>query len=315
MLTGESMTFRRGLRLCKSGNHDLHTEERVSVMGATVFDRKRLARLLEELAVLSGMGVSFWHPEKNLCIVTTSNVPSPFCEFLQRKQAMRTACSECEHRALALCKSDYKTHYFTCHAGLTECISPVVYNGILLGFIMTGQIISPEDNHKSFEISRDWFESNGFDYEEVRNLYIDLPVVSIERQSALIHMIEALASFVYIEGMVQRIEFPILHRLDDYISAHINEQISLDSVAESLHVSKSTICHMLKSERNTTLTKLVNQRRIERVCLDLKEGKSITVAAAAAGFSSASYCSRVFLNIMGIRPETYLRDMQIKVDS
>ena len=284
-------------------------------MGATVFDRKRLARLLEELSVLSGMGVSFWHPEKNLCIVTTSNVPSPFCEFLQRKQAMRAACNKCEQQALAQCKRDYKTHYFTCHAGLTECISPVAYNGILLGFIMTGQIVTLGDNHKSFEMSRAWFESNGFDYEEVRNLYIDLPVVSIERQSALIHMIEALASFVHIEGMVQRIEFPILRRLDDYINAHIHEQITLDSVAEALHVSKSTICHLLKSERNTTLTKHVNQRRIEQVCLDLKDGKSITVAATSAGFSSASYCSRVFLRVMGIRPEAYRRDMQIKVDS
>lgn len=283
-------------------------------MSTTVFDRKKLANLLEELSILSGMGVSFWHPEKPLCIITTSNVPSPFCAHLQKSSVMKDACSQCEKQALIHSKSDYKTHYFTCHAGLTECISPVIYQESLLGFIMIGQIISTADNYQTIEKRRLWFENNGFDFEEVKKLYFALPIIPAERQLALLHMIEALASFVHIEGIVQKIEFPIMKRLENFIDEHLQEPISLSTVADSLRVSKSTICHMLQSERKTTLTKLINQKRTERVCQELKNGKTVVAAAAAAGFSSASYCSRVFLNIMGQRPEDYRRNALLKMD-
>ena len=125
-------------------------------MGTAVFDRKKLQSLLENLAVLSGMGVSFWHPEQDVCLAATSNVPSAYCARLQTSQAMSAECKKCEQLALRIARRDLKTQYFTCHAGLKECISHVIYNGEVLGFVMIGQVLFTEDNGTNIDPIREW---------------------------------------------------------------------------------------------------------------------------------------------------------------
>lgn len=271
-------------------------------MGTAVFDRVKLAKLLEDLAMLSGMGVTFWHPEQDFCLIETSNIPSPYCGRLRKSPAMVEKCTQCEREALKAAKADLKPHYFTCHAGLHECISPVVYNGEILGFVMIGQIRFLASRIENIECVRGWIEQNGFDFNEIRQLYLNLPQVSRYKQQALLHMIEALSSFVHIEGLVRRIEFPLITRIEEFIDHHLAEHITLDDVALALNVSKSTICHTIQTEKGTTLTKIINKKRIDKVRAAIEAGASVTSAAYAAGFSSASYCSRVYLQITGARP-------------
>ena len=273
-------------------------------MGTTVFDRKKRQSLLENLAVLSGMGVSFWHPEQDVCLATTSNVPSAYCARLQTSQAMSAECKKCEQLALRIARRGLKTQYFTCHVGLKECISPVIYNGEVLGFVMIGQVLFTEDNETNIDPIREWIEENGFNFNEIRSLYLLLPRIGHEKQQALLKMISALASLVHIEGIVRRIELPLIARIEKYVDEHLNEPISLDDVVEALSVSRSTICHTLRTEKNCTFVKLVNQKRVDVVRKAITSGKTVAEAAEMAGFSSVSYCSRVFLQVTGSRPST-----------
>lgn len=278
-------------------------------MGTAVFDRKKLQSLLENLAVLSGMGVSFWHPEQDVCLATTSNVPSAYCARLQTSQAMSAECKKCEQLALRITRRGLKTQYFTCHAGLKECISPVIYNGEVLGFVMIGQVLFTEDNGTNIDPIREWIEENGFNFNEIRSLYLLLPRIGHEKQQALLKMISALASLVHIEGIVRRIELPLIARIEKYVDEHLNEPISLDDVVEALSVSRSTICHTLRTEKNCTFVKLVNQKRVDVVRKAIASGKTVAEAAEMAGFSSVSYCSRVFLQVTGSRPSTNSRNI------
>lgn len=277
-------------------------------MGTAVFDRKKLQSLLENLAVLSGMGVSFWHPEQDVCLAATSNVPSAYCARLQTSQAMSAECKKCEQLALRIARRDLKTQYFTCHAGLKECVSPVIYNGEVLGFVMIGQVLFTEDKWNEYPI-REWIDENGFNFNEIRSLYLLLPRIGHEKQQALLKMISALASLVHIEGIVRRIELPLIARIEKYVDEHLNEPISLDDVVEALSVSRSTICHTLRTEKNCTFVKMVNQKRVDVVRKAIASGKTVAEAAEMAGFSSVSYCSRVFLQVTGSRPSINSRNI------
>lgn len=278
-------------------------------MGTAVFDRKKLQSLLENLAVLSGMGVSFWHPEQDVCLTATSNVPSAYCARLQTSQAMSAECKKCEQLALRIARRDLKTQYFTCHAGLKECISPAIYNGEVLGFVMIGQVLFTEDNGTNIDPIREWIDENGFNFNEIRSLYLLLPRIGHEKQQALLKMISALASLVHIEGIVRRIELPLIARIEKYVDEHLNEPISLDDVVEALSVSRSTICHTLRTEKNCTFVKMVNQKRVDVVRKAIASGKTVAEAAEMAGFSSVSYCSRVFLQVTGSRPSINSRNI------
>ena len=222
---------------------------------------------------------------------------------------MSAECKKCEQLALRIARRDLKTQYFTCHAGLKECISPVIYNGEVLGFVMIGQVLFTEDNGTNIDPIREWIEENGFNFNEIRSLYLLLPRIGHEKQQALLKMISALASLVHIEGIVRRIELPLIARIEKYVDEHLNEPISLDDVVEALSVSRSTICHTLRTEKNCTFVKLVNQKRVDVVRKAIASGKTVAEAAEMAGFSSVSYCSRVFLQVTGSRPSINSRNI------
>ena len=222
---------------------------------------------------------------------------------------MSAECKKCEQLALRIARRDLKTQYFTCHAGLKECISPVIYNDEVLGFVMIGQVLFTEDSGTNIDLIREWIEENGFNFNEIRSLYLLLPRIGREKQQALLKMISALASLVHIEGIVRRIELPLIARIEKYVDEHLNEPILLDDVVEALSVSKSTICHTLRTEKNCTFVKLINQKRVDVVRKAIASGKTVAEAAEMAGFSSVSYCSRVFLQVTGSRPSINSRNI------
>ena len=173
---------------------------------------------------------------------------------------------------------------------------------------MIGQVLFTEDSGTNIDLVRDWIEENGFNFSEIRSLYLMLPRIAREKQQALLKMIGALASLVHIEGIVRRIDLPLTARIEKYIDEHLTEPITLADIAQALNVSRSTICHTLRAEKNSTLVKLVNRKRVEVVQQAINSGKTVAAAAELAGFSSVSYCSRVFLQITNRRPSNDNRD-------
>lgn len=175
--------------------------------------------------------------------------------------------------------------------------------------MMIGQVLFTEDNGTNIDPIREWIDENGFNFNEIRSLYLLLPRIGHEKQQALLKMISALASLVHIEGIVRRIELPLIARIEKYVDEHLNEPISLDDVVEALSVSRSTICHTLRTEKNCTFVKMVNQKRVDVVRKAIASGKTVAEAAEMAGFSSVSYCSRVFLQVTGSRPSINSRNI------
>lgn len=110
---------------------------------------------------------------------------------------------------------------------------------------MIGQVLFTEDSGTNIDLVRDWIEENGFNFSEIRSLYLMLPRIAREKQQALLKMIGALASLVHIEGIVRRIDLPLTARIEKYIDEHLTEPITLADIAQALNVSRSTICHTL----------------------------------------------------------------------
>jgi AraC-like DNA-binding protein len=274
-------------------------------MSNTVINLKRLTILLNDLQIMTGMGISFWHSEGVKCVAQTSNVPSRFCHALQKVPALRAECNQCETDALGAARSDLCIHTFCCHAGLDECVCPVAYNGKLLGYFMIGQVRIAGVNEMLPAGDRVW-RRMGLDEELMQRLYHELPVITRERYAAAMRMLETLTGFVYLEKVVRQVELPLIARLNIYIENNIARTLSLKELSREMGVSNSTICHTIRSEAGTTLTKLVNKKRVEKAVALLEEGIPLVEASRKVGFSSPSYCSRVFMQLMGIRPSTFL---------
>lgn len=85
-----------------------------------------------------------------------------------------------------------------------------------------------------------------------------------------------------------------------YIRNHYSEKITLDTLAENEHVSKSYLCRQFKQQHECTISYYINQVRIEQAHhLLIETNMNIEEIAYAVGFDSAKYFSQVFKKYSG----------------
>ncbi len=278
-------------------------------MSGVAIDYERLSVLLEDFVKLTGIRITFWRSDGKKCVSGTKDGDCAFCHRLQSVPALKQACQRYDSEALASAVAYRRSVELPCHAGLEECAYPVVHGDRLLGFFMIGQV-RIEDG-PPLALRRSLLESHGFDFEELDGLYRQIPIITREKRRAAIRMLDALAGFIYNEQLVRHVEMPLVEEFERYVKANLNGSLPLAEVCKALHVSPSTLSHTVKEKLEMTAVQYINRQRVESVRLSLMNGETISYAASRAGFSSASYCSRMFLRESGMRPEAY-REMMCK---
>jgi len=100
-----------------------------------------------------------------------------------------------------------------------------------------------------------------------------------------------------------------------YCTEHYTEVVTLDTMAQQLHLSKYYICHVFQQRMNIRFTEFLNNLRTNHACHMLKEGSAITDAAFSSGFASIRTFNRVFRDITGLSPREYAQQEHIKRES
>ncbi len=98
----------------------------------------------------------------------------------------------------------------------------------------------------------------------------------------------------------------------DYIREHFQEQISIDEVAHSAHLSVSRLSHIFKEQTGMTIIDYMTNMRIEYAKeLLISTNKNCTEICFEAGYNNQSYFTRTFKEISGMTPRQF-REMNRK---
>ena len=76
----------------------------------------------------NGVEIAFY-PQKHM----------PFCEYVTSVPDGCKLCNSSVEKAFQKCKLEKKRVIYTCDMGLVECASPIIHNGVVIGYIMLGQ--------------------------------------------------------------------------------------------------------------------------------------------------------------------------------
>lgn len=102
-----------------------------------------------------------------------------------------------------------------------------------------------------------------------------------------------------------------IRQIVEYIQANYTETISLDMLADQVHLCKSETCRMFKRYMNETIFSYLLRYRIERSLEYVKSNTySITEIAEKVGFESSGYFSGVFKKMIGITPLEYRKTIK-----
>ena len=276
-------------------------------MAGMSIDRQKLQELLRDFRTLTGICISFWYHGDEWSVIGDTVYVSPFCALLRQNETLRHDCEYCDARGLNHARETGEVCRLVCHAGLHEYTYPVQEAGRTLGYFMIGQVRLPDDGGGlSSEMVERW-RAVGMDVQEMQRLYHQLPVMTSEKMLSACHMLGALAKYVYIQGMIRRTEPPLCKKIMTYVRSNLARPMTLDSIAAALNVSRSTLCHTVRSEMNTSMIELIRRMRVEKVVSLLQDGWTLQAAALEAGFSSSSYCSRVFKQVLGAAPGAFAK--------
>ena len=96
------------------------------------------------------------------------------------------------------------------------------------------------------------------------------------------------------------------HRIKEilaYIREHFAEKITLDEIAEHLHLSTNECCRFFKKNMNCTLFEYITEYRLSK-SMELLENTDIPVGQIAyeSGFGSSSYFIEKFRKNVGMTP-------------
>lgn len=93
-----------------------------------------------------------------------------------------------------------------------------------------------------------------------------------------------------------------------FLEEHFKENISLCEVAEKANLTPQAFCRYFKNCTGKTFVSYLNELRIREACKLLGVGRHdcISMIAYDSGFNSITNFNRVFRNILGISPKTYI---------
>lgn len=108
-------------------------------------------------------------------------------------------------------------------------------------------------------------------------------------------------------GLLERaLENRIVSEVKACIDAHLTEKLTLDSIADRIHYSRSHIASQFRKSAGTTVAHYIAKRRLEEAEKFLRSEKyTISQIAELLNYSSVQYFSKCFKDEYGCSPSAY----------
>ena len=267
----------------------------------TELDIKGLERLLEDFYNLTEIKVCLYDLEENeLCFYPTKH--SKFCEILRTNKQMEKKCKDCDKLAFTRCKKTHSQYIYTCHAGLQECVSPIIYDNQVIGFIILGQV--KKTNAPNFcEISKNLPKDL---IGALKPIYEELPTISTHKLNSAFHILDVCAGYELIKKVIRSHNNAIDAQIKQYIYDNIAHSISVAQLCSKFHLSHCEVYHIFKEYFHCTPAEYIKKSRLNYACKLLTTTElPINKIALLCGIPDYNYFSKIFKSHYGISPSEY----------
>jgi len=133
------------------------------------------------------------------------------------------------------------------------------------------------------------------------------PRVAALTQLFAAHLVEKHTSTVA-QAPVHRGGLPIhqLRKVQDYVVAHLAEEISVDALAALVELSSSHFAHVFKEATGMTPLHFVTRQRVTHAQQLIREtSRSLIDVGLEVGYTSPSHFAQVFRRVVGVTPTEF----------
>lgn len=99
-------------------------------------------------------------------------------------------------------------------------------------------------------------------------------------------------------------------RTIDYLSTHLNQQVTIDDMANHVGMSRAVFHRRFKEATTMSPIQFVKSMRLNNAAMKIAEGKTVSEAAWGVGYQSSSQFSREFKRMYGLSPRDWSHSVQ-----
>ena len=237
---------------------------------------------------------------------------NPFRAMMAETNRTCAACLEIQQRAVEGAENGPAT--VTCFAGLSDTAVPIKMGEKTIGFLQTGQVAveeAPSEAQFSRITSQILAWGSQIDLQQLKEAYFHSKLISRSQYAGAIRLLEIFGQHLslvanQIAMREAESESPLVRRARAYIAGHHEDPVSLEEVANAMHVSTFYFCKMFKKATGLTFTDYLGRVRIEKAkALLLNPHLRVSEIAYMVGFQSLTHFNRVFRNLTGESPSHF----------
>lgn len=267
---------------------------------------EKLTDLIGDFYNLTGIKTCIYDADENeICFYPQKY--STFCSALRKNKKMEEQCIDCDKKAFKKCRTTYEQYTYKCHAGLIECVSPIIFNEEIIGYIVIGQI--KNENSRYADTCETLIENS----ENLKKEYESLPIISTEKLNSAINILDACAGYEYLKTLVKNENERTYLKIAKYVRKNLATNLSVSALCSVFRLSHDEIYTLFRDFFGLTPAEYVKKNRLNYACKILSTTNiSINEIAAKCGIPDYNYFSKIFKKEFGISPREYRKSNHLR---
>lgn len=274
----------------------------------SVFDFNKLRGLLKDFYQLSRIRITVFDENRNeLCSYPESI--AEFCKIIRSCEAGRYACAQCDKAACERAGKERKTQIYRCHAGLTEAVTPLIVQDVLVGYLLFGHVYAYPDRESGWAEIQRCCKALPLDLEQLKAACLECPQVEPEYVRSATQILLAVASYLVMERMATLQTDQLAVRIDEYLSAHFTQRMRASDLCQQFQIGKTQLYKLSQQLYGCGISEHIRNLKIKMAKKLLEERPELSLAeiAVQCGYHDYNYFIHVFTQVTGTSPGAFRR--------
>lgn len=272
------------------------------------YDHEKIDKALEDFYKATDININLLRADFSYVSGRVHRENNYYCGFIKSSKKGLKACGHSDKILLEKCRETKKVQMHICHAGLIDAAAPIIYDDVIIGYIIFGEMKSST----VIPSLKSYIESMGLDFEQMEKFYGDIPLFDSDKIQSVSNIASMLAKHILLENMLKPDFDECVERAVAFIKEHLAEELSIRLITENINVSKSVLYKKFDNAFGCTVSEYINTKRVEKAEELLKTTDlSMEEISQKVGFSSAPYFGKVFKKIKGVTPLKYRKSSKM----
>ncbi|MBE6691077.1 MAG: helix-turn-helix domain-containing protein [Ruminococcaceae bacterium] len=227
-----------------------------------------------------------------------------FCSLVRTDPALAEACRASDLQGMRCALEQKGTYRYQCHMGLTETVTPIFYEDVLVGFMMIGQLLCERDE-EAIRARIAALPDGALRQVLLREL-VRMRRTEEAELSAMNNVVQMCVSYLRMQKLIQFKETPLSVLLKEYIEANLAEELNVKALCRQFNLSKSSLYLLSNEVFGKGVTDYIRERRVQRAKELLSEtALPISAVAEQVGYTDTNYFTKVFKKATGKTPSAW----------